>query len=187
MIQEHTSTATEVSTVISSIAAVIAILVALLVEWRTNKRFSRQLEREEKIAIANVKPILSVYPSKFINNKAVTLHNYGIGTAVITGISFSKGSKVEKVSLVNLFSLAENVAWDYFWNFRQDRYYVQPGQDIVLVKLTEENLMNQGFDQQEAEQILETWQKQMDGISIQINYEDILSNPQPIYRTTLVS
>src|SRR5262245_61258198 len=130
MIQEQTSRAIEIATIISSIAAVVAILVALFVEWRMHKRFSRQLERDERIAIANIKPLLAVYPSKFINKKAVTLHNYGVGTAVITAISFSKGDKREKVSLVSLFDLGQNVVWDYFWNFREDRYYVQPGQDI---------------------------------------------------------
>ncbi len=148
MIQEQT-------TVISSITAIsqrrspIAAFTAILVEIRTNRRFSKGLEREERLALANIKPLLAVYPSKFINHKAVTLHNYGIGTAVMTGISFAKGNKVDSPSLVNVFNFSEKVIWDHSWSFRQRRLYVQPGQDVVLVKLTEENLAGQGSDASE--------------------------------------
>lgn len=171
-------------TAISSIAATVAIVVAIFVEVRTGQRFSEQLKREEKLALANIKPLLAVYPSKFINHKAVTLHNYGIGTAVITSISFSKGDKVENISLVNLFSFPQEVIWDYFWNFRQKKYYIQSGQDIVLVELTEKNLAEK-FEENTIKNILDSWQEQMDGITIKITYEDILGNPQESYETTL--
>lgn len=173
-----------ITAIVSSVAAIVAIGIAVFVERRANKRFSEQLRREERLALANLKPLLAVYPSKFINHKAVTLHNYGIGTAVITSISFSKGSKVENLSLVNLFSFPQKVIWDYFWNFRQKRYYLQPGQDIVLLKLTEENLSSQDFDETTIKNVLDSWQEQMNGIAIKITYEDVLGNPQESYEAT---
>jgi len=186
MIQEQTTVIFSLIATISSIAAFTAILVAILVEIRTNRRFSEGLKREERLALANIKPLLAVYPSKFTSHKAVTLHNYGIGTAVITGISFARGNKVDSLSLVNLFNFSEKIIWDYSWSFRQRRLYVQPGQDVVLVKLTEENLTGQGFDGGTIRKILDACQEQMDGITIYITYEDILGNLQEDYETTLV-
>ena len=187
MTQEQAILITSITATISSVAALTAILVAILVEIRTNRRFSERLRREERLALANIKPLLAVYPSKFINHKAVTLHNYGIGTAVLTGISFAKGNNVDSLSLVNLFNFSEKVIWDYCWSFRQRKLYVQPGQDVVLVKLTEENLAGQGFDEATIRKILDSWQEQMDGVTIYITYEDILGNLQEDYETTLVA
>jgi hypothetical protein len=181
------ATVISITAVISSIGTIIAILVAILVEIRTNRLFSEELRREERLAIANIKPFLVVHPTDFTNRRAVTLHNYGIGTAVMTGISFAKGNKVDSLSLVNLFNFSEDVAWDHIWSFRQRRLYVQPGQDVVLARLTEENLAGQGFDEAQIRKILDAWQEQMDGITIYITYEDILGNLQEDYETTLVA
>jgi hypothetical protein len=187
MTQEQATLITSITATISSIAAITAILVAILVVIRTHRRVSEGLRREERLALANIKPLLAVYPSKFIDHKAVTLHNYGIGTAVLTGISFAKGNNVDSLSLVNLFNFSEKVIWDYFWNFRQRKLYVQPGRDVLLVKLTAENLAEQGFDAATIRKILDAWQQQMDGITIYITYEDVLGNLQEDYETTLVA
>jgi len=187
MTQEQTTLITSITAAISTIAAITAILVAIRVEVRTNRRLSEGLRRKEKLALANIKPLLAVYASKFTNHKAVTLHNYGVGTAVLTGISFAKGNNVDSLSLVNLFHFSEKVIWDYFWSFRQRKLYVQPGQDVVLVKLTEEHLAGQGFDEATIRKMLDAWQEQMDGITVYITYEDILGNLQEDYETTLVA
>jgi hypothetical protein len=187
MTQEQVTLITSITAAISSIAAITAILVAVLLEIRTGRRVSEGLRREERLALANIKPLLAVYPSKFIDHKAVTLHNYGIGTAVLTGISFAKGNNVDSLSLVALFNFSEKVTWDYFWSFRQRTLYVGSGQDVVLVKLTQKNLAGQGFDEATSRKILDAWQEQMDGITVYITYEDILGNLQEDYETTLVA
>jgi hypothetical protein len=71
MTQEQATLISSITAIVSSVAAIIAICIAVFVEKRTNKRFSEQLEREERLALANLKPLLAVYPSKFINHKAV--------------------------------------------------------------------------------------------------------------------
>lgn len=185
MTQEQVSLISSITAVISSLAAIIAIVIAIIVEIRSHKRFSEQLKREEKLALANIKPLLDIYPSKFINHKAVTLHNYGVGTAIITSITFSKDAKSENASLVNLFNFPQRIVWANFWNFRQKVYYIQAGQDLVLLKLTEENLSNQGFDEKTIKSILSSCEEQMRGINIQITYSDILGNIQEKYNATL--
>ena len=94
---------------------------------------------------------------------------------------------MDSLSLVNLFDFAERVNWDYSWSFRQRRLYVQPGQDVVLLKLSEANLAGQGFDEATIRKILDSVQEQMDGITMYITYEDILGNLQEDYETTLVA
>ena len=187
MTQEQATLINSVTAVISSIGAITAILVVILVEIRTSRRLSEELQREERLAVANIKPLLGVSPTEFTDCKAVTLHNYGIGTAVVIGISFARGNKVDSLSLVNLFDFAERVNWDYSWSFRQRRLYVQPGQDVVLLKLSEANLAGQGFDEATIRKILDSVQEQMDGITMYITYEDILGNLQEDYETTLVA
>jgi len=186
MTPEQVAMISSITAIVSSFAAIIAIVIAIVVEIRSNKRFAEQLSREERLALANIKPILDIYPSKFLDHKAVTLHNYGIGTAVITSISFSKGNKRENISLVSFFSFPQQVVWDYFWNFKRKVYYVQSGQDLVLLRLTAENLSNQGFDDTTVKGILDSCEEQMRGINIKITYNDILGNPQEDYETTLL-
>ena len=43
------------------------------------------------------------------------------------------------------------------------------------------------FDEATIRKILDSWREQMDGITIYITYEDILSNLQEDYETTLVA
>jgi hypothetical protein len=186
MMQEQ-ATVISITAMISSIGAITAILLVILVEIKTSRRFSEELRRKERLAVANIRPLLGVSPTEFTNCRAVTLHNYGIGTAVVTGISFARGNKVDSLSLVNLFNFSERVIWDHSWSFRQRRLYVQPSQDVVLAKLSEENLAGQGFDKATIRKILDAWQEQMDGITIYITYEDILGHLQEDYETTLVA
>ena len=63
---------------------------------------------------------------------------------------------------------------------------MQPGQDVVLAKLTEEGLAVQGFDEATIRKILDSWQEQMDGMAIYLTYDDVLVNLQEDYEITLV-
>lgn len=186
MSQGFATTVQAIGGVLSALAALSAVLVALHVERRARQRFQQQLDRETRIAHANLKPLLAVYPSKFINHKAVRLENYGLGTAVITSISFSEnGRVVQHRNLAKLFSLPHSPVWDYFWTFREKVYYVRSGEKIIMVELTMKNLLGQGFDESTALSILKNWQEQLNKITIDISYEDILGNPQEPYKVTL--
>jgi hypothetical protein len=187
MTQETATLIQAISSALSCIAAIIAIFIALRVENRTNQRFSQQLQREETLAIANIKPLLAVYPSKFLTRKAITLSNYGLGTAIITAISFSKGNIVERKAIMNLFSFAKNIVWDYYWIFRENKYYVQAGQKIKLLELTHTGLSEDGLSEDDIEAILSSFQQQMEGLTIRISYEDILGNKQVDYEIRLTA
>jgi hypothetical protein len=171
--------------ILSSVASAIAIFVAIQVERRTNRRFAAQLDLEAVLAKAHVKPLISVYPSKFIDRKAITLTNGGLGTAIITGVTYSKGQVVERQALYKLFTISPAVVWDYFWVFTEATYYVQAGQKIMLVELKQKGLEEDGLAKAASLDILNSLQQQMEGVKIEIEYSDVLGNKQPSYQITL--
>jgi hypothetical protein len=185
MSPETASTIQAISGILSAVAAATAIFVAVQVEQRAHRRFEQQLQLEITSATAHVKPLISVYPSKFIDRKAITLTNAGLGTAVITGVTFSKGTVVEREALYKLFTFSHNVVWDYYWLFTESTYYVQAGQKIVLVDLKENGLTEDGHAKAEVFEILNSLQQQMEGVKIEIAYSDVLGNKQPNYKITL--
>ena len=185
MSPETASTIQAVSGLLSAVAAATAIFIAIQVERRSNRRFEQQLQLEIAAATAHVKPLISVYPSKFIDRKAITLTNAGLGTAIITGVTFSKGTVVERQALYKLFTFSRNIVWDYYWLFTEATYYVQAGQKIVLVDLKEKGLTEDGHEKAEVLEILNSLQKQMEGVTIEIEYSDVLGNKQPNYKITL--
>lgn len=177
--------------VLTVIIALIAIIIAIRVEGRTNSRFNSQLELANQVAIANAKPILAVIPSDYTHLKSVGLSNYGVGTAIITNISFSKGDRV-KDGLWKLFDLqadlppgSKEVEWDHYWTFGNREYYLRAGQDIQLVKLSEEILSDQKFSASNVVTILNSYRQQLKGIGVEITYKDIFGNKQPVYKRIL--
>ena len=56
-----------------------------------------------------------------------------------------------------------------------------PKDKVTIVKLTLKNLTDQGYTNEEAEEFIELFNEQLEGIRIRINYQDILLNPQEAY------
>ena len=174
------SSASDIASVLLSLAAII---IAIRTEARASKRFIADMEASERIAVAQLRPLLAIFVSEFVDHKAITLENHGAGAAVITDVSFSKNNKkVKNVAL--LFDLQVQVEWDDYWTFRQFGG-LQPGQEITLVKLTQESLIMQGHSPPGALQVLEEWQQQIHGIQFHIEYEDLLGNKQDDYERIL--
>ena len=185
MSQETAAVIQAVSGIFSAIVAFVAIMVAMRVEKRTHERFSTQLEREETFAVANMKPLLFIYPSKFVDRKAITLCNHGLGTAIITKITFQKNKLTERKALFKLFDFSQEIIWDYYWIFREKKYYVQAGQRIKLLELSDKGLAEDGLEKDEIKEILDSFQQQMQGVTITIECSDVFGNEQEPYKITL--
>jgi hypothetical protein len=183
---QNTDLVQSVVGILSIILAIIALFVSWRTEVRASDRFHLDQELNKKIAVINVKPILSVWTTEYLDLKGIDLINCGTGTAVITEISFIKGTQSEK-NIAKLFNLGNKVIWDTFWTFSNTKYYIKAGQEIKLVKLSFDQLLRQKFTQQEAIQILEKWQLELEGIKILIKYCDVFDNPQDTYERTLHS
>lgn len=179
---------TEIIQIIANIASVIvavgALIVAFCIERRNQLRFNDQLKQSREIAIANMKPLLTIHPKSYIDHKGIALANRGVGTAVITDIEFEKDGCTTR-SLVELFDLGPGFMWDTFWKFSSDKYYLPANEKYQLVKLTTERLVAQGLSDKSALELLVKWQEQKSGIKVRVEYTDLLGNALDPYLTTL--
>ena len=173
-----------VAGVMSTLVAVVALYLAFRNEKRNQLRFEEQLKLSQEIAIANVKPLLTIHSQVYVDNKGISLFNGGIGTAVITDIEFEKDGRTTQ-NLVELFNLGSDFYWDTFWKFSGRKYYLRAGRSYQLVKLTLKKLEDQGFPQDKALRLLSKWQEQKSGINVRIQYSDVFGNPTEPYTDTL--
>jgi hypothetical protein len=161
----------------STLVAITALIVSFRTERRNQRRFERQLELTTKIATANIKPMLAVSVDGYIDNKGVTLSNYGPGTAVITSLGFSKGKqRSQDMSELIEFDTDQDVIWDECPSFDDKPYYIPSKSSEDLLRLTLERLIEDGFSEDEAVSLLEVLEQQIDEIKIIVTYEDVLGN-----------
>lgn len=184
--QELISLIPVASGVASSLTALIALIVAIRVETRASRRFRAQLELTEKIAYANIKPVLGVTTGEFLDLKSIQLVNYGAGTAVITSAKLSKGDRVI-ANITELFVFDTPVTWDSYWTFTESRVYLRAGDSLVLTRLSAKTLLASGYDAAQVKAILDSWQDQLEGVNLGISYEDVVGNRMPNYSRTLRS
>ena len=86
--------------------------------------------------------------------------------------------------LLDLDSLFDReVIWDDFASI--DTAIIKNGEKVNLVLLSMRNLGEQGFSDEQQATIMEEFERQMDGISIRVEYEDILGSRQDPYEITL--
>lgn len=181
-LREWLQTASATATVV---VAVTALVVALHAEQRSSSRFQQQLDKADRAAIANVRPLLTIYTLVYLNKKGVVLANQGIGPAIITSVRISRGNRLVHL-LPDLFNLSElfdrEVMWDDYTGISAETY-VNSGEEVNLVLLSTLNLTIQGFSDGQQRVIMEEFAKQTQGISIRIEYEDILGNRQEPFET----
>ena len=169
----------------SVVIAVLALIVAINSERRARHQFEIQIEMQERIDTANLRPILTIIKSEYGNNRGIRLENAGLGTAVITSIEFEKNGK-RTCSVIELFELDDEIEWDAFWVFTEKTYYLRADRTIHLAHLSEEGLSKKPeFTSDDKKRILDTVKEQIKGISIRIEYEDIQGNIQEAYTRTL--
>jgi len=173
------------SSLLSVVIAFIAIVLAIRSERRAERRFIRDLEVQQKIAQANIRPILTIRFMKGVNNKGVRLTNVGLGTAVITDIVFVKNGKQEK-SLRKLFGIPETFPLDSHWSFGPYNYHLPPGDSFGLIGISAERLRKERFTKNKAQNFLDNLQENILGMTIKICYEDVLGNKQDDFERTIL-
>ncbi|MCB9421825.1 MAG: hypothetical protein H6667_18640 [Ardenticatenaceae bacterium] len=175
-----------VASIMTIVIAVASLIFSISVEKRSNKRLELQIEREEKIARANIQPFISILHSKYDNSQTIALRNHGIGTAIITDISMAKNGQKAKKRIIELYKLPKNVVWRKFRTFRGGRIFLSAGGEIILAKITSEVLTKDKiFSQEEASEIIRSFQRQSEGITIEVTYEDMLGNRQKVHKRVL--
>jgi len=160
----------EISAAIQAVAGVLSVIVAVFA-----------ITTSMKFAAINVRPLLSIETMDYENVKAVMLVNHGVGTAVITHISFSKIGGASSNNLAQLMYPDKTIMWDDFSYFNQKREFVRPGHKINLAKLSEAGLIASNVSKDKIQEIFQEWQKELAGIEVQIHYQDVLGNKQESY------
>lgn len=173
-----------VVSVTSIVVAILAVVIAIRVEKRTAHRFTAEQALTQRLAIANIKPILSVTITQFEDLRGVNLWNHGTGTAVINAVAFSRNGQPVR-NLVKLFEFQHRVVWDDFWAFGTGVYYVRPGEKITVVKLSLGKFLTPQYGPAIAAEILESFKNQLPGITLSFSYQDVLGSEPLHYTRTL--
>lgn len=156
-----------------AVSGVSSAVIALSALGFSIVSFNAQQKRAERDARAAVKPLLWVQSQVYEDLKSVRLANHGVGPAIIKLAIFEKGDKRSN-RLVDLFDLS--ITWETFIPLLAGRA-IPAQSELLLVRESLTHLVNQGHTPPEARSILRSWQAQKTGISVRIEYEDILGNP----------
>lgn len=101
-----------IANICATIAAITAIFIGIY-------QFRIQQNTSDRIARANIKPLIKILNYDFDDEKKIMLNNLGLGTAIITRIEFRKDGNicpnVHKVS--ELLSLEYKPRIDNVWKF----------------------------------------------------------------------
>jgi len=160
----------------AALASVIVAVLALAASLETNKKQSIQ---SMTVAKAQVKPYLSYYSSNIGGDDRYVLKNSGLGTAIITKVTYFKnGIDMHKSCAMDLFDSESSREFASTFQSLGSKQPVMPGQELDLAKLSEKELKEQGHSESEIKQIVQTFQDEARKISIDIEYEDVLGNSQ---------
>ena len=164
-----------IGTMSSTIVAVAALFFSVLA-FRSQQRWA------ERNAWANVRPFFWTKLQTYEDLKSIILRNDGVGPAVITRATFSRGEKSTS-RIVDLFDL-DIPYWETFTSVSPGRV-VPPEGEVVLLKQSLQHLRGQGIDEAVGLARLAEWQAQRSGIHISIEFEDLYGNPMKKYERTI--
>jgi hypothetical protein len=164
----------ELAQVVAQYAAVLlsalAVFLALRAEYRSHRRFQQQLD----LAQRNGRPLLHVMQHSFDNEGGMLLYNNGAGVAVVRSLSCVRGNE-ESRDLVDVLDLGTDITWDEFIELA-DEFYIQPREALIMVQLTREHLIEQGFAEDSATNMLDQLEMQLDETTITVTYADVFGN-----------
>jgi hypothetical protein len=164
------------SQILTILVSLTALGLSYIAERHSDERLQKQLDQTEKIARAQVRPLLLIESLKYTGNKGVILSNKGLGSAIIKSITISRKDK--KVNnLRELFSFNGKIKWDDGHRFANTEF-LKSGDFIPMCLLTRKHLLEQNMQPNKANEILNSYKAELVGINIEIKYEDVLGNPQ---------
>jgi hypothetical protein len=160
---------------VSTLVGLVALFISFRNEHRNQVRFQQQLDFSKSIAEANVRPLLALTISAYLDRKALELVNHGSGTAVITNIVFRRHDR-EASCVVDVIDLGRQVVWDDFTELEDTIEYLPSKASDTLIELTTERLTEQGITESEAEALMGNLESQLDEVKVIVTYEDVLGN-----------
>ena len=168
----------------SVVVAILALGIAILTDHRSEERLQEQLKQSEKIAVANIRPLLTIRIENTINaanklvGKEIILENRGIGTAVITKAIASNGLD-DAGTIPELLEFSNQYVFDYYFTMGSGQY-LGATHKLTLAKMTHESLVKSAkIKPIKALETLQEFDEQLENIVLEIEYEDVMGNLQP--------
>jgi hypothetical protein len=159
--------------VTSSLVAVLALVIALRNEARNQRRFDEQLSQSRKVAQAAARPMLFVEREGYEDEKAITLANYGPGTAIVKKVEFTRGARHAK-DIVELLDVEDkaDIVWNENTSF-ETPYYMAGKSSEDAFRIQAERLVENKIPAKRVQPLLDEIDNQLDEIEITIEYEDV--------------
>ena len=179
------STITGIATVA---VAVVALLYAVHSENRTQNRYRQDAQRQERLAAASVRPLLTTRINRRPEKREIVLMNVGLGPAMRIRPYFRKGNYESTRDVVSVLYTSHPFRYDYVLLFLDvEGMHVIQGDNLTILLVTRDNLTRQDFDSATIDQIFAAWDEAVSGLEIRFEYEDILGNNQSPYHWTVLS
>ncbi|MGH9966406.1 MAG: hypothetical protein ACREBG_01025 [Pyrinomonadaceae bacterium] len=160
----------------STAVALVALYLTFRGERRNQIRFKEQLDLSRRIGEANIRPLLAVTVSGYVDRKALELENHGAGTAVVRELAFRRG-KHTATDVLDLMEFEQEIEWDDFiTGLENSTLYIRPNSSEMMIELTQDHLLEQGFSEDEAATVLKELEKQIDEVRVTVTYDDVLGN-----------
>lgn len=165
------------------IVATIAACIALRMECRNQKRWQADMDRNDQIATANVKPLLTFTGLEYENKRGLRLTNNGLGPALITSVAIECNGR-QANTIPDVLEIEHQVVWDTFRRFVEPYEPVAVNEELMLVKLTvdqlrNEEIQNRKIDEAEIVEMMESLKCGLTDVQVRISYTDIFGNAQP--------
>ena len=178
---------------VGRIIPVVSVIVAVAALYISHHAYNKQLCQSERqlrqsmvIAQAQVRPYLFFHSSNIGDEDQLVLRNAGPGTAVIHKVTFYKnGIKAKDQNLKYLFDHETSREHASTFETFAPSQPVLSGEKIIVIGLSEPELKKEGFSTKQRTQIVKTFQEDASKIQVEIEYEDVLHNPQNKYVNTL--
>jgi hypothetical protein len=159
--------------------ALFALGVALLSLVFSLYQFYQSDEGEH----AKIIPILEIYYMNLPSHYSASIHNSGLGTAIIDNVIFYQNSRSSK-NLGDFLNLPYNASGDMF-NFKSEIYYISTGAQMILADIDYDDLNDEGYNNSQIIEIMKAWRENINGIDIEIAYQDVLGERQETLRNTI--
>jgi hypothetical protein len=161
-----------------TIALVVATLAAIASIFFGVYQFQSQQQSADLVAHANIKPLLDTLGEKTEDSRSIALINYGIGSAIITSVKFTRISdgNWSNCCIADLFD--DEIRHDQIFTFWSGDSYLEPGGKILLLSITRNHLEDHGLDSAQINHMLRSWDAQIANITVKITYTDVLGERQ---------
>jgi hypothetical protein len=168
-------------------AAIGALIFSVIADSRTQQRYRQDITRQERLAAANVRPLLGIQVTTGQGKKQIVLRNAGLGSALNIEASFTKDGGESRTDLYSVISFwPSTVLLDEAATFiSKENEQMLSGDEINIILLTREKVVQQGFDEETTSRIFGALNEALHGLEIVIRYEDVFGNKQPECRRVL--